>query len=89
MNHLGPEDNFCSTKMSCLSCFVSYVRLCHNESQGHNDDVDDVHALDNNHHYQDNRLLDAAPAPDVLALREDRDDVEEPRHRLEPEHSSL
>ena len=39
--------------------------------------------------YQDNRLLDAAPAPDVLALREDRDDVEEPRHRLEPEHSSL
>ena len=40
-------------------------------------------------HYQDNRLLDAAPAPDVLALREDRDDVEEPRHRLEPEHSSL
>ena len=43
----------------------------------------------NTHHYQDNRLLDAAPAPDVLALGEDRDDVEEPGHRLEPEHSSL
>ena len=43
----------------------------------------------NTFHYQDNRLLDAAPAPDVLALGEDRDDVEEPRDRLEPEHSSL